>query len=87
MTFILRTPAGTFTIEPDEAAMDMVKLCIGGIWLASFRTAEEASNSVTKRETGWPDWDRSACRRMPDLPCRLGRMLTATLRQSKTVLK
>jgi hypothetical protein len=59
MAFILRTPAGTFTIEPDEAAMDMVKLCIGGLWLASFRTAEEASNAVTKCETGWPDWDRS----------------------------
>ena len=59
MTFILRTPAGTFTIEPDEAALDRVKLCVGGMWLASFRTAEEASSTVTKRETGWPDWDRA----------------------------
>jgi hypothetical protein len=59
MTFILRTPAGTFTIEPDETALDMVKLCIGGLWLASFRTADEASDTVTKRETGWLDWDRS----------------------------
>jgi hypothetical protein len=59
MSYLLRTPAGTFTIQPDEAAQDMVMLCIGGMWLASFRTAEEASTAVTKRETGWPDWDRS----------------------------
>jgi hypothetical protein len=59
MTFILRTPAGTFTIEPDEAALDMVKLCVGGMLLASFRTAEEASCAVINRETGWPDWDRT----------------------------
>ncbi len=58
MAFILRTPAGTFTIEPDEQDFECVKLCIGGMWLASFRTAEEASSAVTKRETGWPDWDR-----------------------------
>ncbi len=58
MIFILRTPAGTFTIGPDETTSDMVKLCIGGMWLASFKTAEEASAAVTKRETGWPDWDR-----------------------------
>ncbi len=58
MLFILRTPAGTFTIQPDETTSDMVKLCIGGMWLASFPTAEEASNAVTKRETGWLDWDR-----------------------------
>jgi hypothetical protein len=59
MTFILRTPAGTFTIEPDEAALDRVKLCVGGMLLASFRTAEEASCAVINRETGWPDWDRT----------------------------
>jgi hypothetical protein len=59
MAFILRTQAGTFTIEPDEAAFDCVKLCIGGLWLASFLTVEEASTAVTKRETGWPDWDLS----------------------------
>jgi hypothetical protein len=59
MTFILRTTAGTFTIVSDEAALDTVNLCIGGMWLASFRTAEEASSAVIKRETGWSDWDRS----------------------------
>jgi hypothetical protein len=59
MTFILRTPAGTFTIEPDEAALDRVKLCVGGMWLTSFRTPEEASCAVINRETGWPDWDRT----------------------------
>jgi hypothetical protein len=59
MAYILRTPAGTFTIEPDEADWEMFKLCIGGMWLASFKTADEAACAVTKRETGWPDWDRS----------------------------
>ena len=57
MAYILRTPAGTFTIEPDEADWDIVKLCIGGMWLASFKTAEEAACAVTTRATGWPDWD------------------------------
>ena len=66
MVYILRTPAGTFTIEPDETDFQSVKLCIGGLWLASFRTAEEASNTVTKRETGWPDWDRLHTSQCPD---------------------
>jgi hypothetical protein len=59
MIYILRSPAGTFTIEPDEQTADMVKLCIGGMWLASFQTAEEAANVVMIRETGWMDWDRA----------------------------
>ena len=59
MTYILRTPAGTFTIEPDEADWEMFKLCIGGMWLASFQTAEEAATAVKIRETGWLDWDRA----------------------------
>ncbi len=59
MTYILRTGAGTFTIEPDEADWDIVKLCIGGLKLASFETAEGAAGAVTKRETGWADWDRA----------------------------
>lgn len=59
MTYILRTPAGTFTIEPDESDWEMVKLCIGGLKLASFKTAEDAACTVTQRETGWRDWDRA----------------------------
>jgi hypothetical protein len=59
MAYILKTPAGTFTIEPDEADWELFKLCIGGLWLASFQTAEEAACAVTKRDTGWPDWDRT----------------------------
>jgi hypothetical protein len=59
VAYILKTPAGTFTIEPDEADWKMFKLCIGGLWLASFQTAEEAACALTKRETGWPDWDRT----------------------------
>jgi hypothetical protein len=59
MAYILKTPAGTFTIEPDEADWEMVKLCIGGMWLASFKTAEDAACAVTKRETGWTEWDRT----------------------------
>jgi hypothetical protein len=59
MAYVLRTQSGTFTIETDECASDMFKLCIGGLWLASFETAEEAVDAVIKRETGWPDWDRT----------------------------
>lgn len=58
MAYILRTPAGTFTIEPDEADWERFKLCVGGLWLASFKTAEEAACAMARRETGWPDWDR-----------------------------
>ena len=65
MAYILRTPAGTFTIEPDEADWERVKLCIGGFWLASFETAEDAARAVTKRETGWPDWDRTKAHACP----------------------
>lgn len=65
MAHILRTPAGTFTIEPDEADWERVKLCIGGFWLASFETAEDAARAVTKRETGWPDWDRTKAHACP----------------------
>lgn len=63
MVYMLKTLAGTFTIQPDEQISNMVKLCIGGLWLASFRTAEDAANAVTMRETGWPEWDQSnACK-------------------------
>ena len=58
MIYILRSTCGTFTIEPDEQASNTVKLCIGGMWLASFQTAEEAADAVRVRETGWLDWDR-----------------------------
>ncbi len=61
MAYILRTPFGTFTIEPDETAFDMMKLCIGGMWLASFEKAEHAAFAVKERRTGWPEWDRSQC--------------------------
>ncbi|MBN2283775.1 MAG: hypothetical protein JXO48_07785 [Deltaproteobacteria bacterium] len=57
MILILRTPVGTFSIEPDETAFDMIKLCIGGIWLASFETVDEAANAVFRQNTSWPDWD------------------------------
>lgn len=60
MAYILRTPTGTFTIEPDECTSDTFKLCVGGLWLASYQTPDDASTAVTKRQTGWPDWDRCA---------------------------
>jgi len=58
-TYILRTRAGTFSIEPDEAALHLFKLCVGGLWLASFETVEHAAEAISRRETGWPDWDRA----------------------------
>jgi hypothetical protein len=65
MTYLWRSPAGTFTIEPDETASDTVKLCVGGLWLASFGTAEEAAGAVIARQTGWPDWDCSCAGECP----------------------
>jgi hypothetical protein len=59
MIYVWRSPAGTFTIEPDETTSDYTKLCVGGFWLASFETAEEAAAAVIARRTGWLDWDRS----------------------------
>ncbi len=58
MIYIFRTKSGTFSIEPDEQCAGMVKLCIGGIWLATFEKAEEAASCVRSRETGWHDWDK-----------------------------
>ena len=77
MAYILRTPAGTFTIEPDEADWEMFKLCIGGLWLASFQTAEEASTASDKAPDGLVGLGPPGGRRMPGLPCRMGGMLNA----------
>jgi len=56
--YIFKSSSGTFSIEPDEQSAGMVKLCIGGLWLASFEKAEEAAHCVRCRETGWYDWDK-----------------------------
>ena len=58
MVYIFKSKTGTFSIEPDEQCADMVKLCVGGLWLATFETAEEAARCVGCRETGWYDWDK-----------------------------
>jgi hypothetical protein len=58
MFYIFRSKTGTFSIEPDEQCAGMVKLCIGGLWLATFEKAEEAAHCVRCRETGWYDWDK-----------------------------
>jgi len=58
MSYLFRCPAGTFFILPDEADLSLFQLCIGGLWLRSFETEEEAARAVFERRTGWPDWDR-----------------------------
>ena len=60
MIYIYRTTTGTFSIEPEEQCAGMVKLCIGGMWLATFEKAEEAAQCVQCRQTGWYDWDKRA---------------------------
>lgn len=57
MAFIYRSKAGTFTIRTDEANPGTVELCLGGMWLCSCASADEAAAAVCRRETGWPDWD------------------------------
>ncbi len=57
MSYLYRTQGGTFSIEPDDTGIGTWKLCIGGMWLASFATPEDAAAAFRRRETGWPDWD------------------------------
>jgi hypothetical protein len=56
--YIFRSRAGTFTIGIDPTVSDCYELCIGGMWLGTYGSAEEAALSVLKRCTGWHDWDR-----------------------------
>jgi len=70
MIYIYRTTTGTFSIEPDEQCAGMFKLCIGGMWLATFEKAEEAAQCVQRRQTGWYDWDKRAL--SETAPCDLG---------------
>lgn len=58
MAYFFRSPAGTFSIMPDEADLFLYQLCIGGLWLRSFETEEEAARAVCEKRTGWADWDR-----------------------------
>lgn len=65
MSYLYRTKVGTFSIEPDDTGGGAWKLCIGGMWLASFATREDASSALRRRETGWPDWDTLDDHRAP----------------------
>ena len=58
MMYIFRTKSGTFTISPDEQCGGMFQLCIGGMWLGTYETPEQAAESLVQRKTGWFDWDR-----------------------------
>ncbi|MBN2255170.1 MAG: hypothetical protein JW736_05655 [Deltaproteobacteria bacterium] len=57
MRYMFKSQVGTFSIEPDEVHVDMVQLCLGGIWLCTVETAEEAAARVSAQETGWHEWD------------------------------
>lgn len=59
MVYIFRSRSGTFTILPDEQAPGMYQLCIGGMWLGSYDSPEQAAESLPCKSTGWPEWDRS----------------------------
>lgn len=56
--YVYRSRAGTFTIGVDATDPECYELCIGGMWLASYETAEKAAAAVCLRCTGWHDWDR-----------------------------
>ncbi|MEN6466771.1 MAG: hypothetical protein ABFD62_16465 [Syntrophaceae bacterium] len=57
MIYIFRSCAGTFTILPDDQNPGMYQLCLGGMWLGSYETAEKAAESIPCKQTGWLDWD------------------------------
>ncbi|MFB3925033.1 MAG: hypothetical protein ACE14T_03185 [Syntrophales bacterium] len=65
MVYIYRTEVGTFTIEPDAECPGKFMLCIGGMWLDSYETAEDARAALCRQCTGWHDWDRLACPESP----------------------
>ena len=68
MAYIYRSKVGTFSIRADEASPGTFELCVGGIWLNNYETADSAAGAVYKRETGWYEWD---CREDPKSPCNL----------------
>jgi len=57
MVYIFRSKAGTFTIEYDEIEKEAYCLCIGGMCLAVYETAERAAHDVCMKKTGWVEWD------------------------------
>ena len=57
MAYVYRSKAGTFTIRADEANPGSFELCLGGMWLCNYDSADEAAAAVCRGETGWPDWD------------------------------
>ncbi len=63
--YIFRSKTGTFTIDVDSTTCEGYELCIGGMWLATFETAEKAAEAVCIRCTGWHDWDRREEREAP----------------------
>jgi hypothetical protein len=57
--YVFRSRTGTFTIGVDITIPSGYELCIGGMWLGTYETAEKAAEAVCIRCTGWLDWDRS----------------------------
>ncbi|HEU20532.1 MAG TPA: hypothetical protein ENO00_14585 [Deltaproteobacteria bacterium] len=57
MRYVFRSKVGTFSIESDEVHWDMVQLCLGGLWLRTVETAEEAARFVYEQKTGLHEWD------------------------------
>ena len=75
MAYILKTPAGTFTIEPDEADWKMFKLCIGGPLACLVSDGRGSGLRPDEARDGLAGLGPNAHRRMSDMPCRMGGML------------
>jgi hypothetical protein len=55
MTFIYKSPVGTFSITPRG---DGFALSIGDLLLGTYARAELAAQAVQARTTGYEPWDR-----------------------------
>lgn len=64
--YIFRSRTGTFTIGIDATVPKGYELCIGGMWIGTYETAEKAAEAVCLRCTGWLDWDRGCGEEAPD---------------------
>ena len=54
MTYIWKSPVGTFTIHPDQG---MWALAIRDGILGHYQYPEQAADDVFMRATGWSEWD------------------------------
>jgi hypothetical protein len=58
MAYLFKSKVGTFAIRSDKEDPDKFELCIGGIWLNTYESAEHAAMDVHAHRSGWYEWDR-----------------------------